>query len=146
MNTARPRNNLVYLLIIVAIGAIIFTALRTNALSWSEGARVGLVSGLVAATVVFIVVIVPTNAWQATVPLLAYSTAPSAPLPHDDVITTFVQSVLVHAFMRLLPIALLAGAFVTHFLAFTHVCFSSFRGKYWSGFCHVKKLLSSSFG
>ena len=30
MNTARPRNNLVYLLIIVAIGAIIFTALRTN--------------------------------------------------------------------------------------------------------------------
>lgn len=31
MNTARPRNNLVYLLIIVAIGAIIFTALRSNA-------------------------------------------------------------------------------------------------------------------
>ncbi len=30
MNTARPRNNLVYLLIIVAIGAIIFTALRSN--------------------------------------------------------------------------------------------------------------------
>ncbi len=30
MNTARPRNNLVYLLIIIAIGAIIFTALRTN--------------------------------------------------------------------------------------------------------------------
>ncbi len=31
MNTARPRNNLVYLLIIVAIGAIIFTALRSSA-------------------------------------------------------------------------------------------------------------------
>jgi cell division protease FtsH len=31
VNTARPRNNLVYLLIIVAIGAIIFTALRSNA-------------------------------------------------------------------------------------------------------------------
>ena len=31
MNTARPRNNLVYLLIVVAIGAIIFTALRSNA-------------------------------------------------------------------------------------------------------------------
>jgi cell division protease FtsH len=30
VNTARPRNNLVYLLIIVAIGAIIFTALRSN--------------------------------------------------------------------------------------------------------------------
>ena len=30
MNTARPRNNLVYLLIVVAIGAIIFTALRSN--------------------------------------------------------------------------------------------------------------------
>ena len=30
MNTARPRNNMVYLLIIVAIGAIIFTALRSN--------------------------------------------------------------------------------------------------------------------
>ncbi|NTU64990.1 MAG: ATP-dependent metallopeptidase FtsH/Yme1/Tma family protein, partial [Chloroflexi bacterium] len=30
VNTARPRNNLVYLLIIVAIGAIIFTALRGN--------------------------------------------------------------------------------------------------------------------
>jgi len=31
VNTARPRNNLVYLLIIVAIGAIIFTALRSSA-------------------------------------------------------------------------------------------------------------------
>src|SRR5512139_2520694 len=31
VNTARPRNNLVYLLIVVAIGAIIFTALRSNA-------------------------------------------------------------------------------------------------------------------
>jgi len=30
VNTARPRNNLVYLLIVVAIGAIIFTALRSN--------------------------------------------------------------------------------------------------------------------
>ena len=30
MNTARPRNNLVYMLIIIAIGAIIFTALRTS--------------------------------------------------------------------------------------------------------------------
>src|SRR5512143_205386 len=99
--------------VICTVGALligIYPALRTNALSWSEGARVGLVSGLVAATVVFIVVVVPTNAWQANVPLLAYSTAPSAPLPHDDVITTFVQRVLVHAFMRLLPIALLAGA------------------------------------
>ena len=28
MNTARPRNNFVYLLIVIAIGAIIFTALR----------------------------------------------------------------------------------------------------------------------
>jgi cell division protease FtsH len=30
VNTARPKNNLVYLLIVVAIGAIIFTALRSN--------------------------------------------------------------------------------------------------------------------
>ena len=28
MNTARPRNNFVYLIIVIAIGAIIFTALR----------------------------------------------------------------------------------------------------------------------
>ena len=30
-NSARPRNNFVYLLIVIAIGAIIFTALRGNA-------------------------------------------------------------------------------------------------------------------
>ena len=30
MNTARPRNNFVYLIIVIAIGAIIFTALRGN--------------------------------------------------------------------------------------------------------------------
>src|SRR5512136_2719815 len=36
MNTARPRNNMVYLLIIVAIGAIIFTALRSNSVQTED--------------------------------------------------------------------------------------------------------------
>ncbi len=46
MNTARPRNNLVYLLIIVAIGAIIFTALRSNTVT-SEDVPLSEVAALI---------------------------------------------------------------------------------------------------
>jgi cell division protease FtsH len=44
VNTARPRNNFVYLLIVVAIGAIIFTALRGNAPQADEIALTQIVS------------------------------------------------------------------------------------------------------
>ncbi len=99
--------------VICTIGVLligIYPALRTNAMRWSEGARTGLYSGVIAAMVVFIVVVIPTNAWQASVPLLGYSANLADPLPPDDVIATFVQRVLVYAFVRLLPIALMAGA------------------------------------
>ena len=60
-------------LLVAALLTGIYPALRLKATSWRVGSQAGLLSGLVAALVVFLVVVSPANAWQATVPLFSFS-------------------------------------------------------------------------
>jgi hypothetical protein len=94
---------------LLAVG--ILPAIRAGATSWSEGARAGALSGLVAAVTVFGVLVAPTNAWLATIPTFNYPPAQNT-LPPEDVLTVFQQNVLVHIYTRNLPIVALGGVLV----------------------------------
>jgi hypothetical protein len=86
----------------------ILPALRVRATRWRDGSKAGLLSGLVAGTVVFVIIASPANAWRASVPLFDFRSA--AGLPPDPVLTAYMSQVLVAAFVRLLPLCLIAGA------------------------------------
>lgn len=90
----------------------VYPALRLKVTRWGDGARAGLLSGLTAGLVVFIVVIAPINAWQASVPLLAYPARLDGPPPPGALVDAYLQRVLVYAYVRVLPIVLLGGAAV----------------------------------
>jgi hypothetical protein len=94
---------------LLAVG--ILPALRANATSWSEGARAGSLSGLVAAMTVFFIVVAPTNAWLATIPTFNFPPATND-LPPESVLTAFLQRILVQAYTRELLATLLAGLVV----------------------------------
>ena len=87
-----------------------YPALRLKAARWGDGARAGLLGGITAGLVVFILVIAPANAWQATVPLLAYPARLDAAPPPGPLVDAYLQRVLVYVYVRILPVVVLAGA------------------------------------
>jgi hypothetical protein len=86
----------------------VLPAIRAGASSWSEGAKVGALSGLVAAMTVFLVVVAPTQAWQATIPIFNFLPASNPQLP-QIVLDKFTQDVLVSLYTRDMPGVLLIG-------------------------------------
>ena len=90
----------------LAVG--ILPAIRAGATSWSEGAKVGTLSGLVAAMTVFLIVVAPTKAWLATIPTFNYPPALNAQ-PPQPVLDAFMQEVLVSTYTRDMPGILLIG-------------------------------------
>jgi hypothetical protein len=90
----------------IAVGVL--PAIRTGATSWSEGARVGALSGLVAAVTVFGILVAPTDAWLATVPTFNFPPELNVQ-PPKSVLDTFMQQVLVSTYTHDLPIMVLVG-------------------------------------
>ncbi|GEM_PF-880777 len=86
----------------------ILPAIRVHATSWKDGARAGVLSGLVAAMTVFSIVVAPANAWRATIPLFDFPAATNN-LPPAAVVAEFQQQVLVRMYVRDLPLLLFAG-------------------------------------
>ena len=103
-------SGVVLLVAVLLIG--IYPALRLNATSWRVGAQAGLLSGLLAAIVVFLVVISPANAWQAAIPLFSFPARLDAAPPPDSFVNIFLQRVLVYSFVRVLPLLLIAGGVI----------------------------------
>jgi hypothetical protein len=99
-------SGLVALFAFLAMG--ILPAIRAGATSWSEGAKAGALSGLVAAMTVFLVVIAPTRAWQATIPTFNFPPSANAQ-PPQIVLDTFMQQVLVSLYTRDMLGVLLIG-------------------------------------
>lgn len=99
-------------LLVAALLTGIYPALRLKATSWRVGSQAGLLSGLVAALVVFLVVVSPANAWQATVPLFSFSARLDGTPPPDSFTNIFLQRIFVYIFVRVLPILLIAGGAV----------------------------------
>ena len=93
---------------VALIGVGVLPALRTGAVSFKNGARAGAASGLVAAFTVFVILVAPLNAWEAAVPLFNYPPSTNA-LPPEPVLAEFLQQVLVHVYVRELPVVLAAG-------------------------------------
>jgi len=93
------------------LGAGILPAIRVQATSWKDGARAGMLGGLVAAMTVFIIVVAPTNAWRATIPLLNFP-AETNNLPPAAAVAEFQQQILVRMYTRDLPTLVVAGLVV----------------------------------
>jgi uncharacterized membrane protein YraQ (UPF0718 family) len=90
----------------IAVGVL--PAIRADATSWAEGAKAGSLSGLVAAMTVFLIVVAPTQAWQATIPTFSYPPSLNPQLP-QPVLDAFTQQILVSVYTRDLPGVLLIG-------------------------------------
>ncbi len=103
-------SGVVLLVAVVLIG--VYPALRLKATSWRVGSQAGLLSGLIAALVVFLVVVSPANAWQATVPMFSFPARLDAAPPPDSFVNVFLQRIFVYAFVRVLPILLIAGGVI----------------------------------
>ncbi len=99
-------SSLVVLFAFLAMG--ILPAIRAGATSWSEGAKAGALSGLVAAMTVFLIVVAPTQAWQATVPTFNFLSALNPQLP-QVALDKFTQDVLVSLYTRDMSGVLLIG-------------------------------------
>jgi uncharacterized membrane protein len=99
-------SGLVVLLAFLGMG--ILPVVRAGITSWSQGAKAGALSGLVAAMTVFLIVVAPTRAWQATIPTFSYPPANYAQ-PPQLVLDEFTQAVLVNIYTRDLPVVLLIG-------------------------------------
>lgn len=116
--TGVNRTSAIYLVLsgVVLLVAVLLTglypALRLKATSWRVGSQAGLLSGLLAAIVVFLVVISPANAWQATVPLFSFPARLDVPPPPESFVNVFLQRVFVYSFVRVLPILLIAGGVI----------------------------------
>jgi hypothetical protein len=101
----------VVLLVAVLLTGL-YPALRLQATSWRVGSQAGWISGLLAAIVVFLVVISPANAWQAAVLLFSFPARLDASPPPDGFVNVFLQRVFVYGFVRVLPIMLIAGGVI----------------------------------
>ncbi len=99
-------------LIVAVLLTGVYPALRLKATSWRVGSQAGLLSGLLAAVVVFLVVISPANAWQATVPLFSFPARLDGAPPPDSYSNVFLQRIFVYSFVRVLPILLIAGGVI----------------------------------
>ncbi|MBI5567021.1 MAG: hypothetical protein HY870_19135 [Chloroflexi bacterium] len=99
-------------LIVAVLLTGIYPALRLKATSWRVGSQAGLLSGLLAAVVVFLVVVSPANAWQATVPLFSFPARLDGTPPPDSYVNIFLQRIFVYSFVRVLPILLIAGGVI----------------------------------
>lgn len=99
-------SGLVVLLAFLGMG--ILPVVRAGITSWSQGAKAGALSGLVAAMTVFLIVVAPTRAWQATIPTFSYPPA-NYTQPPQIVVDEFTQTVLVNIYTRDLPVVLLIG-------------------------------------
>ena len=101
---------------VVALAALammgVWPAVRSGATSWSEGARAGTLGGVVAALMVFVIVVMPVNAWLATIPLLNFVPSAGTPVPPEPFLSEFVQRVAVSNYARDLPGVLIAGAII----------------------------------
>ncbi len=94
----------------LAIGS--WPAVRSGATSWAEGARAGMLGGVVAALTVFVIVVMPINAWLATIPLFNFPPSTEIPLPPEAVLSEFVQRLVMSNYTRDLPGVLIAGVII----------------------------------
>ena len=114
-NTLLPRLLLSGMLALFAlIGVGVLPAIRTGATSFKQGARAGVLSGVIAAFTVFVILVAPLNTWEAVIPLFSYPPSTNS-MPPEPVVTAFLQQVLVHVYARELVFVLGAGLIVGWF-------------------------------
>ena len=74
---------------LIAVG--MWPAVRAGATPWSEGAKAGTLGGVVAALTVFVVILMPLNAWLASLPLFDFAPSSDTLLPPEPFLSTYAQ-------------------------------------------------------